>query len=231
MNKFNESSDSRVRMLFRDSDSFLASIQTLYRMDRGDRIYVKRHFRRWLETAEILETIGKRKGLMSVLDVGCGSGFFMLMFGGKLIGLDSAENVDVCAKRGLQAYAVDLEKDQFPLRDQIFDAAVCLEVLEHLADPNNILDEINRTLKSGGYLIISTPNGRMPTWQIRDSLFKFRIVSRIYMNRELREDEKRYSKEELEQLLISHNFEVQAFNYPRILLPTDDLLAVAKKCR
>lgn len=211
------------------SGSFLSSIQVLYRMDRGDRIYVRRHFQRWLDVVRILETIGKQNGFMNILDVGCGSGFFMLMFDGKIIGLDNAENVDICKKRGLQTYPVDLEKDRFPLENSTFDIAVCLEVLEHLSDPSNVLDEIHRLLKSDGYLLISTPNSRMPTWRIRDFLFKFKIISRIYVNRELGEDEVRYNQEELEQLLVSHNFELQNFYYPKILLPSDDLLVVAKK--
>jgi hypothetical protein len=76
---------------------------------------------------------------------------------------------------------------------------------------------------------MSTPNSRMPTWQIRDLLFRFGFISQIYMNRNLGMDEKRYSKNELEDLLISHNFEIQSFCYPKILLPSDDLLAVARK--
>jgi len=207
----------------------LASVETMYRMDRGDRIYVKRHFQRWLAAAKILETLDKQNGSMKILDMGCGSGFFMLMFRGRLIGLDNAENVEICRKRGLQAYPIDLEKDRFPLENETFDATVCLEVLEHLTDPNNILDEICRILKSGGYLLMSTPNNRMPTWRIRDFLFRFKVISRIYTSRELGKDEKRYSKKELEQILISHNFRIQSFCYPKILLPKDDLLVVARK--
>jgi len=198
-------------------------------MDRGDRIYVKRHFRRWLEVAEILEAFQEKSGAMKILDVGCGSGFFMLMTGGGVTGLDNAENVEVCKKRGLQAYSVNLEKDRFPFESNVFDAAVCLEVLEHLTDPENIFGEIHRLLSSGGYLIVSTPNSRMPTWRIRDFLFKFKFISQIYINREISEDEKRYGKGELEQLLSAHNFEVCSWRYPRIFLPGDDLLVVAKK--
>ena len=33
-----------------------------------------------------------------------------------------------------------------------------LEVIEHLASPDNMIVEVYRILKIGGYLIISTPN-------------------------------------------------------------------------
>jgi SAM-dependent methyltransferase len=219
----------RTKLVFQNPKKFLASIQTMYRMDRGDRIYVKRHFRRWLDIAKIIEKIGEQGGFMKILDVGCGSGFFMLMFGGRLIGLDDAENVEVCRRRGLQAYPINLEKDRFPFKNENFDIIVCLEVLEHLGDPKNVLDEIFRVLKSNGYLLLSTPNNRAPIWRIRDLLLRFGFISQIYMGRQLGSDQTRYSKNELEEILLSHNLEIQSSCYSRILLPHDDLLIVAKK--
>lgn len=217
------------KLLFQNPNEFLASIQIMYRMDRGDRIYVKRHFRRWLDSARILEEIGQQSSFTKILDVGCGSGFFMLMFGGRLIGLDNLENADICRKRGLQVYPIDLEKDCFPFKNETFDVAVCHEVLEHLADPKNVLGEIFRVLKPNGFLVISTPNNRMPTWRIRDLLLRFGVVSRIYVGRKLGKDQQRYSKNELEELLLSHSFELQRSCYSRILLPHDDLLIVTRK--
>ena len=53
----------------------------------------------------------------------------------------------------------DAEAEQFPYNDGIFDTAVCSEVIEHLRhDPAHMLREINRVLKPGGRLILSTPN-------------------------------------------------------------------------
>ena len=219
----------RIKLSFQSSEAFVASIQTMYRMDRGDRIYVKRHFTRWMDAARILEEIAEQNGFVKILDVGCGSGFFMLMFGGKLAGLDGAENVEVCRRRGLQAYSIDIEKDPFPFKDQTFGVVVCLEVLEHLANAKNVLSEIFRVLKSDGYLLVSTPNNRVPIWRIRDFFLKFGFISRIYMGRKLGSDQKRYSKSELEELLLSHNFEVQSSFYSRILLPYDDLVLAARK--
>lgn len=166
---------------------------------------------------------------MRILDVGCGSGFFMLMLGRGVTGLDDVENVEVCRRRGLQAYSVDLEKDRFPFKDESFDVATCLEVLEHLEDPRNALDEIFRVLKPNGYLLISTPNSRMPTWQIRDFLLRFRFISRIYMGRHLGSDRKRYDKDELRARLLGHGFRMLALCYSKILLPRDDLITVTKK--
>jgi len=56
-------------------------------------------------------------------------------------------------------YSVDLEKTPLPADDESFDYVVCSEVIEHMEiDPMFMLSEINRVLKPGGVLILSTPN-------------------------------------------------------------------------
>lgn len=56
-------------------------------------------------------------------------------------------------------YSVDLEKTPLPAEDESFDYVVCSEVIEHMEiDPVHMLAEINRVLKPGGVLILSTPN-------------------------------------------------------------------------
>lgn len=44
-----------------------------------------------------------------------------------------------------------------PFRDETFDLALCLEVLEHLPEPLVALKELNRVLRSGGRLYFSVP--------------------------------------------------------------------------
>lgn len=219
----------KFKSRFQSVHRFLASIETMYRMDRGDRIYVKRHFRRWFDVLKILEEIQAQGEPVRVLDVGCGSGFFMLMLKGKAVGLDSADNVEVCRRRGLQAYSIDLEKNRFSFEDESFDVVVCLEVFEHLRDPKNALSEMFRVLEPNGHLIVSTPNNRMPIWRIRDFLLSFSFVSRVYMGRDFGSDQKRYDENELMEILLSHGFEILRLRYSRILLPGDDVIALAKK--
>jgi glycosyltransferase involved in cell wall biosynthesis/SAM-dependent methyltransferase len=53
----------------------------------------------------------------------------------------------------------DAEKDPFPYADSSFDTVLCCELLEHLtADPMHMMSEINRILKPGGALLLTTPN-------------------------------------------------------------------------
>jgi|GEM_PF-2414302 len=211
-------------------DAFLARVKTLYRMDRGDRIYIKRHLQRWLDVLRIIKEIQSQNLPLKVLDVGCGSGFFMLMLGEMVTGIDEGENVEVCRKRGLpRVFSINIERERFPFKSGSFDVVTCLEVLEHLKDPKQMLSEIFRVLKPNRLLIVSTPNSSMPTWGIRDFVLKFRFVGRVYMSRDLGSDEKRYSKNELEEILISQGFKMPSIYSSKILLPSDDLIAIARK--
>jgi SAM-dependent methyltransferase len=44
-----------------------------------------------------------------------------------------------------------------PIADGVFDAAICSEVLEHVPEPDRILREAHRVLRSGGKLFICVP--------------------------------------------------------------------------
>jgi SAM-dependent methyltransferase len=46
-----------------------------------------------------------------------------------------------------------------PLRTSSFDAAISVQVLEHMKQPWRALDELSRVLKPGGVLFLSTPQG------------------------------------------------------------------------
>jgi glycosyltransferase involved in cell wall biosynthesis/SAM-dependent methyltransferase len=53
----------------------------------------------------------------------------------------------------------DAECDPFPYADGWFDTVLCCELIEHLpTDPMHLMWEINRILKSGGHLVLTTPN-------------------------------------------------------------------------
>jgi glycosyltransferase involved in cell wall biosynthesis/SAM-dependent methyltransferase len=53
----------------------------------------------------------------------------------------------------------DAERDPFPYPDSHFSTVVCGELIEHLsADPMQMMSEVNRVLKTGGHLVLTTPN-------------------------------------------------------------------------
>jgi hypothetical protein len=53
----------------------------------------------------------------------------------------------------------DAEKDRFPYPDGYFATVLCCELIEHLfEDPMHMMSEINRILRPGGHVVLTTPN-------------------------------------------------------------------------
>ena len=51
----------------------------------------------------------------------------------------------------------DLNQESIPFEDETFDAVLAGDVIEHVESPSHFLREVNRVLKDGGKVIISTP--------------------------------------------------------------------------
>lgn len=57
------------------------------------------------------------------------------------------------------SYQLDLEKHIIKAKNETFDYILCTEVIEHMEiDPMAMLSELNRVMKVGGVLILTTPN-------------------------------------------------------------------------
>jgi glycosyltransferase involved in cell wall biosynthesis/SAM-dependent methyltransferase len=60
---------------------------------------------------------------------------------------------------GCQIDHFDAEKDPFPYPNGHFSTVLCCELIEHLfEDPMHLMSEVNRILKPGGHLVLTTPN-------------------------------------------------------------------------
>ena len=95
---------------------------------------------------------------LRVLDVGCGLGSYgrtLLADGYDWLGaeVDAADCAEL-TRLGLPHHHVDGRS--LPFADAAFDAALCLEVLEHLDDPAAVLREIHRVAPRK--LLVSVPN-------------------------------------------------------------------------
>ena len=95
----------------------------------------------------------------SVLDLGCGTGAFL----GELpqdvnpVGLDFSQHaVTFCRQRGLES-VVQGDAQKIPFLNDVFDAVVSLDTLEHVPDDVLATKELARTLKPGGVLVMNVP--------------------------------------------------------------------------
>ncbi len=107
-----------------------------------------------------------------LLDVGCSSGIFSKQFlknGWDVHGIDIAKNKVAEANRlGVKAKVADLT-GKLPYQNEYFDVIFAGEVIEHLVDTDFFLKEMNRVLKKGGKLIVTTPN--LASWENKIRIF------------------------------------------------------------
>lgn len=114
----------------------------------------------WLE-----HTLLKLPAGSKVLDAGAGEGRNK-KFCSHLdySSLDSGEYDGVGNRQGLHKGSRDYSEvdiiadiEDIPIKEGTYDAVLCVEVLEHVKNPNVALKEIYRVLKKGGTLILTAP--------------------------------------------------------------------------
>lgn len=89
-----------------------------------------------------------------LIDLGCGDMPFRGLLSKQI---ESYESLDFFPRSSQVTYTGDIQQmDMIP--SDTYDTAICLEVLEHVADPFLAVREIHRTLKIGGVLIVSVPH-------------------------------------------------------------------------
>ena len=105
-----------------------------------------------------------------VLDLGAGMGGLAVALmrelgplGLRLHAMDYNPHYCRIARLRARRYALDLPVvvgvgEQLPYPSASFDLVVCLDVLEHVADPALVLAEIHRVLRPGGVALVTVPN-------------------------------------------------------------------------
>jgi 2-polyprenyl-3-methyl-5-hydroxy-6-metoxy-1,4-benzoquinol methylase len=111
---------------------------------------------------KILERVKLGKGF-NVLDIGCAFGYFLKFcdnLGCNTCGIDVSEYAIERAQKETIAklYVHDVERGLPIFQDNFFDLVTMFDVIEHLANPYNVLRETHRILKPHGRLAITTPN-------------------------------------------------------------------------
>ena len=120
----------------------------------------------WLTGKVVSYTLGIPLNLpndANILELGYGSGSWLLIM--KQLGFTNLQGYDIDAnienKKKLETAKIKLHSGCFldlAPPDNCFDLIRLEHVLEHLLEPDNILKELHRILKPGGYLVMSFPS-------------------------------------------------------------------------
>ncbi|NBE08206.1 bifunctional 2-polyprenyl-6-hydroxyphenol methylase/3-demethylubiquinol 3-O-methyltransferase UbiG [Paragemmobacter ruber] len=102
----------------------------------------------------------------AVLDLGCAGGFMaeaLARRGAAVTGIDPAAEAIGAARAHARAAGLRIGYDvgvgeALPYADAAFDAVVCVDVLEHVADLHKVLAEVARVLRPGGLFLFDTIN-------------------------------------------------------------------------
>ncbi len=89
------------------------------------------------------------------LDVGCGKKPYKHLFTtNQYIGMDIEQTGHTHQNEDIDVFYDGIT---FPFPNERFDSIICNQVLEHVFNPDEFLNEINRVLKQGGYILLTVP--------------------------------------------------------------------------
>jgi uncharacterized protein (TIRG00374 family) len=126
-----------------------------------------------------------------IIDIGCGSGVQIKEFAKQgyslAIGMDVNLNaIRFARERSISNTEFILADAQYlPIKSCIADKVICAEIIEHLKNPEHLVHEITRILKSGGAVVITTPNDKS-IWGIYELLWDIFGRGRNYGETHLR---------------------------------------------
>jgi uncharacterized protein (TIRG00374 family) len=155
------------RIEHRDLHEFYSSIdgdidERSYHSD----LFVQRYFQQ-RRTRVIMKHLEIRRGDV-FLDIGCGSGVQMAVFAGAgyalAIGIDLSRNaLSYARRRGLPntEYIIAVA-EHLPIRSGAVQKILCAEVIEHVDQPGDLVQEMRRVLGKGGEVVLTTPNENSP---------------------------------------------------------------------
>jgi 2-polyprenyl-6-hydroxyphenyl methylase/3-demethylubiquinone-9 3-methyltransferase len=103
---------------------------------------------------------------LSLVDIGCGGGLLtepMARLGFSVLGIDAAEGSVAAAADHAQASQVPAryrcaDAEALATEGMAFDVVLCMEIIEHVADPSSFLAVCSTLLKPGGLMFVATIN-------------------------------------------------------------------------
>jgi arsenite methyltransferase len=133
----------------------------------------------------VREALAPQRG-ERILDVGCGPGFYVAELleevgpEGFVAGVDNSPPMLAAAARRCEANDNvafhEGEATSLPVDEEAFDAAVCVQVLEYVADPTAALAEMHRALRPGGRVVVWDVDWSTLSWHSSDPARMQRIL-------------------------------------------------------
>ena len=185
--------------------------------------YLQMHYIRYLKTLNFLP----QKSFDKVLDIGGYDG----VFAGLLLKKHPESTVYVTDieipninhqndSKIIFKKCSDLNIGKLPFKNEFFDVVTCLEVIEHLHNPDNLIKEIYRVLKPGGVLILSTPNLASLTNRLLLLLGYFPISISISLKSEItgKRDILTSKNKDIQQAMFDYHIRAYTFSALKVLL-------------
>ncbi|MBU1922626.1 class I SAM-dependent methyltransferase [Patescibacteria group bacterium] len=109
---------------------------------------------------KLLDSFEKYRKNNTIIDVGCGAGYFMLSASNRGWQADgteiSEEAIKLAEEKGQKVLKGDIS--DLDLKEKTYDVAVLMELLEHSSNPEQIIKKLSCILRPGGLVYITTPN-------------------------------------------------------------------------
>src|SRR3990167_2140119 len=159
---------------------------------------------------------------IKVLEIGCADGSFSAVLkqqGFDVWAVDISETAVAHARQnGQNAAVADIEKGT-GFEANFFDLIIAAEVIEHLYDTDSALNEINRIMKPGAHLFITTPNLASLKNRLRLLFGRYPQYSEFRIGDKQAGHIRNYTPSALKQQLVDHGFSVEKLLSPNIIFP------------
>lgn len=161
-----------------------------------------------------------------ILDLGSGLGkrsLFLHSKGFKTVSFDINQSYLKRYSNKIQTVQGNIN-NKLPFQDNSFSGVLCTEVLEHSHNPEQVIQEINRVLKLGGTLVITTPTLNLPLF--RNVLVK--IYRKLQNGDNYHVHKHVFSTKTLRNLLEKY-FKIQTIEYTRFTILLQQKFGISPK--